>query len=372
MRHVTRDDPARRVQLLDIFNKCEGRAKLSMTGDKNGRVTEVRQDGKREFIIEFGYDPGLVQRVKRLPSRRYDPDNKVWIVPAESETKRDATFQFARKESFFVDLLDDKHWTNNEHLVERERRNHPPVDVTYCEGRKAKRKDFGVYDFWWCRNEKCYASCHGRHEESNWESYTVEDFLALLDLNVDEDLPHDTIEMGQYHRFLGWINRFKQLLRRLYCRECGHILDASRSANYAHYRVTHFHCSNASCSKFSQEIYLHHCFNPQCGSVIDSRDSKQCPNGWWVCTNHECGACCSYEEMKGRIERLKKVGQHVPRALIETVDNEVGHLERAEHFCYKCGKKMEEHKREQFRCPESHVEYNLREANFDRPHRNLD
>lgn len=370
VRHVTRDDPSRNVQLQDIFNGCDGRSELRMS-PKRGEVKEVVQNGRRTFVISFDYDESLVSSVKRLPGRRYNPDQKVWIVPAEKGPQREATFQFARDYNFFINLKDGKHWGNNSHIVKTESGKRPH-GVKYCEGRKAKRKDFGVYDFWWCRNGKCYSSCHGRHEDDNWRAYTLEDFLALLDLYVDEDLPNETIEMGQYHRFLGWINRFAQLLDRLYCRECGHILDASRSANYSHYRVTNFQCANTSCSKYSQEIYLHHCFNPKCGSVIDSRDSTQCPNGWWICTNDNCGACCSHEEMVQRRDRLHEVGQYIPRGLNQDIKKKVGHLERAQHFCYECGKEMEEKAPKRFHCPDGHVEYDLKEADFDRPHRDLE
>ncbi|WP_022835540.1 cold shock domain-containing protein [Salisaeta longa] len=368
-RHVTRDNPCRRLRIQDIFNRCEGRAELQMRPGK-GEVEEVMQNERRLFVISFEYDKQLVANVKRLPRRRYDPNRKVWTVPAENENQREAVFQFARNHDFFINLQDEKHWSNSKHLVETERESCLD-DPTYCEGRKAKRKDFGVHDFWWCRNKKCYASCHGRHEESNWESYTLEDFLVLLNLSVDEDLPYETIEMGQYHRFLGWVNRFAQLLDRLYCRECDHILDSTRSSNYAYYRVTHFHCGNKSCAKHGQEVYLHHCFNPKCRSVIDSRDSSQCDNGWWICTNENCGACCSHEEMVKRRDRLIEVGQYVPKGLIRDINEKVGHLERAQHFCYVCGKEMEERRPEHFHCSDGHVRYDLEESEFDRPHRGL-
>ncbi len=61
-----------------------------------GRVTA---DDKGQLKIEFPYHPGLVQLVKGLPGRRWSPDTKEWIVPAEStltvvETLKDAGFTF--------------------------------------------------------------------------------------------------------------------------------------------------------------------------------------------------------------------------------------------------------------------------------------
>jgi hypothetical protein len=76
--------------------------------------------------------------------------------------------------------------------------------------------------------------------------------------------------------------------------------------------------------------------------------------------------------MVQRRDRLHEVGQYIPRGLNQDIKKKVGHLERAQHFCYECGKEMEENAPKRFHCPEGHVEYDLKEADFDRPHRDLE
>ena len=352
--NATRDKPSRKLELQNIFNKCRGRTvsnwrwdrtymttRRSSDSDDQKQLVERENNGRRYFLVLFPYNKQLVREVKRLPGRKYYSNNKCWTVPAERDTHRAAALAFARRNNFFIKLKDGKHKTNNLHLFEKVLQGQP-YGVTYCEGRKAKKKYFGKIEFWWCRGRPCYQSCHGRHDVEEWQAYTMEDFLYLLGLTADEEVGDEVVEMGQYHRFLGWLNRFDQLLDRMYCRDCGHILHPKSSSNYAHYRVTYFHCANSSCARQNEGVYLHHCFNPRCGSVIDSRDSHQCPNDWWICTNHNCGACCSHKEMEGRMERLNEVGRQVPRALVKDVEGKVGHVERAEHFCYECGTQMEQ------------------------------
>lgn len=87
-------------------------------------------------------------------------------------------------------------------------------------------------------------------------------------------------------------------------------------------------------------IYLNHCFNrTKCKSIIDSRDSKQCPNGQYICP--ECGGCCSTENFRNRISNLVMTGGFVSPWLENFVKSSLGHWERGEYFCYSCGAKME-------------------------------
>lgn len=58
----------------------------------------ITEQGKF-FRISFKYMPYLVEAVKALPDRRFDPVNKCWIVP---QSQRDHVMEFARKYRFQV------------------------------------------------------------------------------------------------------------------------------------------------------------------------------------------------------------------------------------------------------------------------------
>jgi len=57
------------------------------------------QDGT--FRLVFPYDPALVNEVRQFPSRKFDKENKVWILPATLETVKALTV-FAAKYEFII------------------------------------------------------------------------------------------------------------------------------------------------------------------------------------------------------------------------------------------------------------------------------
>ena len=362
------DNPKRRLSIKGIFNACEGRMEKKWDwSNQVGEIKEFNQGNRRFYEISFAYDPDLVEAVRKIPGRRYEPDEKVWICPADREEARGAVEQFAAEHSFFIDGLDGKHYSNNPHLCALTR-GEVPTGVTFCEGRKAKKRDtYTGWSFWWCRNRPCYESCHGPNE--SWEAYTVTDFARILELpwsGTDRD-PDDPAN----ERFMGYVNRANELLEKLYCYSCDEMLAPRTSSNYGHYRITEFYCDTHDCPEKEETVYLHHCLNGKCRSIIDSRESCQCPNGWYICTNLECGCCCSTATYERREANLQQVRRPIPATLARQVHERAGHQERAQHFCYKCGSEMDEVKKDVFVCPSDGVSYDTARMNFDRGYRRL-
>lgn len=210
-----------------------------------------------------------------------------------------------------------------------------------------------------------------KKDKEIWEDYTMLDFLKIL--SVDTSSPH---AKDEYYKFIGTLNRFNRLLERMYCEECENILYPMNQSNYAYYRVVRFHCENPKCSKSDKtkkenEIYLHHCMNSKCTGIIDSRKSMKCPNGLYICSNESCGCCCSNEMLNRVLNNLRTTGGYIHPNLLNAVSNELGHMDRAEHFCYKCGELMEEIANEMFRCNSCNTEYDLVNNNFKRQLKHL-
>lgn len=354
------------IGVADVFNRCTGRSKVEYNwGLQRGEVKEVHEQGRRLFRISFPYDEELVEEVKKLPSRRYNPDTKIWTVPGSSQGEQ-AVIQFAREYDLFLNRSDGKHETNNPHFQILKSEGYP---CSYCEGRKARQKH-NYYDreFWWCRGDTCFQANKKTRGVDEWENYTLQDFISLLELDEGGEA---VLEQRDYDRYMATANRFEELLDHLECRGCNQYMHPVDDSAYAHYRVTHFHCVNDECTEFGQEVYLQHCLNPACSWVIDSRDTTQCPNGWWICRNPECGACCSTEKMEQRLNYLRKVGRPIPGSLKRFVKREKGHVERAEHYCYSCGKQMpwlQNIDPNLFRCEKCGVEYDTSDAAFKRDH----
>jgi cold shock CspA family protein len=366
-----------KFQIYGLFEKCRGRYEAIFNWKTNGEVLETENG----WVIAFEYNRRLVEEVRRIPGSWYVPEIPSWIVPID---QKEAVLNFAKQFRFFIRKRDGNDYINNIHLAEWKRTS-IPNGIQFCEGRLAKIND-SLFNkqFWWCRNKPCFKNCEADHTNENykpdeetgnndsylkisdkkniWEDYTMLDFLKIL----SEDISNPQVK-DEYYEFVATINRFNRLLERMYCEKCENILYPIRQSNFAHYRVVRFHCENSECPEYHKEIYLHHCLNGNCNGIIDSRKSKKCPNGLYICTNNNCGCCCSNEMLKRRLQNLQETGGFIHDNLKIAVEEELGHLERAEYFCYKCGELMEEISKEQFRCNGCNIKYDLRRNKFKRP-----
>jgi SWI/SNF-related matrix-associated actin-dependent regulator 1 of chromatin subfamily A len=64
----------------------------------------------REFRIIFPWEPYLVEQVKKLPDRIYDPVNKIWVVPIEHRLKVEK-FAHLYKFNFLVSKVPEQDFT---------------------------------------------------------------------------------------------------------------------------------------------------------------------------------------------------------------------------------------------------------------------
>jgi hypothetical protein len=222
-------------------------------------------------------------------------------------------------------------YNRNEH---NKAKNHP-----ICDGRKAVSKttkepvlsDKKV-EFWWCANQKCFKPSRQLHSSTDWEKYSLLDFLTILKVDFKE---------SDLEIYLNIINKANRFLKHLNCRKCNHILYPKGKTQYAFYGISHFACKTKDCSENGKEIYLSHCLNGYCEMVIDSRDSVKCkPNGlkakscgWYVC--NYCHSCCSSEQLQRRKWVYDNIMHSEYKCHLE------GHRNLGVISCNKCGDPME-------------------------------
>ena len=211
----------------------------------------------------------------------------------------------------------------------------------FCECRVADALDnwFGI-SFYWCGNRPCFRQPIRFMLDSEWERYTILDFMRILHIPTDYiNQKGKVIRYGHYIILSAYLKGFAKFYEHLKCRECGKLMKPLHITNFASRAVNQFQCADERCSGHGEIVYLNHCFNKQkCNATIDSRDSKQCPNDQYICS--ECGACCSTENFQRRISHLQMTGGDISRRLIEFVQYDLGHWEKHEFYCYKCGKPM--------------------------------
>ena len=232
-------------------------------------------------------------------------------------------------------------------------------DDIFCECRLTKKLDKKRLAFYWCGNKPCFRTPIRYRVASEWEYYTILDFMRILNIQTDYVTQEgEYIKYGYYIFFSSFLKSFAKFYEHLKCRECGRLLKPCDISNFESRVANTFECLNEQCSNKKKEVkvYLNHCFNKtKCKTIIDSRDSKKCPNGHVICPN--CGACCSTENFRIRLDNLHLNGGKIKDGLVYFVNNKMGHWEKNQFFCYKCGKEMKNNDGI-FRCPDCKTEYN--------------
>lgn len=214
----------------------------------------------------------------------------------------------------------------------------------FCECRMSNIADnHHSLPFYWCGNKPCFCPPTRFHTASEWESYTLLDLMRILGIPTDYTTKAGkAIRFGYYTIVSSYLKSFAKFYEHLKCRHCNKLMKPNAISNFASRAVNEFSCDNPICTNRGAVVYLNHCFNrPKCNATIDSRDSKKCPNGQYICP--ECGACCSTKIFRERIEHLETTGGEISQRLYYFVTNDLGHWEKGERFCHKCGKPMQKH-----------------------------
>lgn len=228
----------------------------------------------------------------------------------------------------------------------------------FCECRLSNKvADNQNIAFYWCGNKPCFRPPVRYCTDDEWEHYTILDFMRILGISPDYiNMNGKRTKFGHYIILSSYLKNFAKFYEHLKCRECGKLIKPLDITNFASRAITEFSCTNDSCSNRDTIIYINHCFNKQkCKTIIDSRDSKQCPNGLYICP--QCGACCSTANFSLRINHLHMVGGIISERLKRFVENNLGHWEKHYFFCYKCGKAMHLRNDGHYVCLDCKTEY---------------
>lgn len=290
------------IQINDLFEKCRGR-------------TWVTPDSKRSiwFLnIEGKNFPVTAYNLVNIAGRDYHFDKESMTVELDFMT---VNFTWSLKEETTFSKLYDI-----------------PKGVTFCDAVKSQYSEDVERHFYWCCNAKCYSPCQYDHIHLEWENYSLRDFIKILKLPFEED---------KYYRFVSIVNRANRLLKKLQCNSCKRLLKDVATSEFAFYRVSSFYCTNTSCDKHHEIVYLNHCLNWKCLNIVDNRLSKKCENGWYICD--ECNHCCSQKVIDNRYNNLlenRAFNTSNPRHILlkHQVENKLGHLEKGMFFDHKTGK----------------------------------
>ena len=210
--------------------------------------------------------------------------------------------------------------------------------------------------FFWCRGTECFHnSLKGQVlvECDNWKNYSLYHLIEII------GYPKLHLTEGGYEpdpivtEFIAVANRVIKKFKRLKCRSCGHLMYTDWSSGYNRYN--YYSCINPTCAEYGIPVYLSYCFKCKKG-LIDSRDSKQCPNGWYICPT--CHSCCDDAQYERQAQRYIVSQRPVPDRIKKMLGK--GHNDKGIFFCHKCGTELQQvPDRESgvLGCPTCHIVY---------------
>lgn len=191
--------------------------------------------------------------------------------------------------------------------------------------------------FFWCRGKECFKnslSCETLATVPSWRQYSLLHILEILGYPQLTGTPAGNQPSVTIRAFIALINRAKQIVSRLSCRECGHLMYPAGKTVFNMYN--YFSCSNPSCKEFSKSVYLSFCNSCKKG-LIDSRDNAQCPNNWYICPS--CLGCCNDSVIERQIQKYVISNRPVPYRLAQMRGK--GHNDKKIFYCPVCGTKLE-------------------------------
>lgn len=186
--------------------------------------------------------------------------------------------------------------------------------------------------FFWCQSIECFSNALEEQTlpNSNWQNYTLYHFAEILHYpKLQKSLAGYSAD-ETIRKFIGTINKELRKFQCLKCRSCGHLLFPDKNGKFG--RQNYFSCLNPACQEYRKRTYINYCYKCK-KSIIDSRDTKQCPNRFYVCK--DCLSCCDdalYERLAQKYTLNK---EPIPYYIKQKIH--CGHNDKNQYFCPKCG-----------------------------------
>lgn len=157
-----------------------------------------------------------------------------------------------------------------------------------------------------CRGRNCANPQVLPRLEKHYLDYNIYDWLAHY--GVDYSQEEKPSNKDYAIKLAGYFNRLHEIYEVLKCRSCSNLmvpnLEYARTKFKEYedgkfvekemapaYRLTVFHCNEATCELCDKGYYISHCRGFGCAEIIDTRDLKvKCANDRYVCKG--CGSCC--------------------------------------------------------------------------------
>ena len=227
-------------------------------------------------------------------------------------------------------LKDDDDDTKREFLTLSYTDNFKP----YCAPKLSETSNPAIdLPFFWCRGKECFHNNLANQtlaEQNDWHHYSLYHMVEIIGFKKLHMSSGGYEPDNVVREFIAVANKAMQKFKRLKCRGCGHLMFTDKSSGFN--RHNYYSCINPICSEVRKPVYLSYCYKCKKG-LIDSRDTKRCPNGWYICPT--CLACCDDEQYERQAQRYRIINRPVPERIAKMLGH--GHNDKGEYFCPDCG-----------------------------------
>lgn len=191
--------------------------------------------------------------------------------------------------------------------------------------------------FCWCRGRECFHNVLDKQclkNCSSWRQYTLFHMAEIIGFPKLRQVESCFEPDGIISLFIVVANKAMKKFMRLKCRACGHLMYPVKRDVFD--RSNYYACINPTCPEYGKDVYLNYCYKCKRG-LIDSRDTKQCPNGWFICPT--CLSCCDDDQYERLAQRYVISHLPIPYRIQSKLGG--GHNNKGFYFCPKCGSELD-------------------------------
>ena len=336
-------------KIFKDFAKC---IKVKITPQKN--IIDGMIDGKggKEITAET-----ILTLLKNdLPNEYFNGD--YFEIPFDEKVLNElySKYLYVDTNDLYVDKKKEANYlTTNKYAQSRS---------LYCSPRLNTTNDFILgKPFFWCAGISCFRNNLNNQtleKCNNWRDYTLFHIAEI----IGYPLLHET-SIGYEPEICVWnfksiVSKAKNIFNSLKCESCGHLLFPHGDNQYN--RHHYYSCINPICKERQIPIYLNYCFNCKNG-LIDSRKTKRCDNGWYICPN--CLHCCDDNQINLIVQRFTVSNNPIPSRIKSMIGK--GHNNNGIYYCPYCGKQISIGNRKPKKCPycmEKFIDDSLKKYNI--------
>lgn len=308
----------------EIYANLSEGEKLNVKGEAYKKALSVFEEKESNEV----YRRTVASLKKELKTNEYNGEY------FELKYDRQQLVRLISRYYFKETLKDDDDYTKRDFLTLSYTGNFKP----YCAPTLSETNNPAIdLPFFWCRGKECFHNNLANQtlaEQNDWHQYSLWHMVEII------GFPKLHMTLGGYEPdnvvrgFIAVANKAMQKFKRLKCRGCGHLMFTDKSSGFD--RHNYYSCINPNCPEARIPVYLNYCYKCKKG-LIDSRDTKRCPNGWYICPT--CLACCDDEQYERQAQRYRILNRPVPALITRMLKH--GHNDKGEYFCPICGGPIE-------------------------------